>query len=265
MDEQQLDLTGTSESVARNLFTMVFAPGGQCVQLPPGLEEPLAEGVPTKRKQGVSLTESTATLVLSLALVLWGTSGIATAANSPTNQTHTAQPFGGPLSLADAVNLALRQSPNILRAQKDLEANKGIAIQTRAIALPTLAIGGSYSAAQLSDVDIITAPGFNLGTPQNWSTQVKLVQSLYQGGKMLSALRAAELTKQQSVLTYQTAVADTVLDVQLVYYDVLLAAQQITVQEASVELLTNELTDTTRRFEAGTVPRFNVLRVLKSN
>jgi outer membrane protein TolC len=77
---------------------------------------------------------------------------------------------------------------------------------------------------------------------------------------MLSALRAAELTKQQSVLTYQTAVADTVLDVQLVYYDVLLAAQQITVQEASVELLTNELTDTTRRFEAGTVPRFNVLR-----
>ena len=77
---------------------------------------------------------------------------------------------------------------------------------------------------------------------------------------MLSAFRAADLTKQQSLLSYQTAVADTVLNVQLAYYDVLLAAQQITVQEASVELLTNELRDTTRRFEAGTVPRFNVLR-----
>jgi len=41
---------------------------------------------------------------------------------------------------------------------------------------------------------------------------------------------------------------------------VLLAEQQITVQEASVELLGQELADTTRRYEAGTVPRFNVLR-----
>src|SRR5207253_340269 len=63
-----------------------------------------------------------------------------------------------------------------------------------------------------------------------------------------------------SVLNYRTTVANAVLEVQIAYYDVLLAAQQITVQEASVELLTNELADTTRRFDAGTVPRFNVLR-----
>jgi outer membrane protein TolC len=77
---------------------------------------------------------------------------------------------------------------------------------------------------------------------------------------MLSAWRAARLLQQQSLLNYQTTLADTVLAVQLAYYDVLLAAEQITVQEASVELLTRELADTTRRFEAGTVPRFNVLR-----
>src|SRR5207237_5635613 len=55
-------------------------------------------------------------------------------------------------------------------------------------------------------------------------------------------------------------VANTVMDVEIAYDDVLLAEQQITVQEASVKLLERELTDTTRRFEAGTVPRFNVLR-----
>ena len=32
------------------------------------------------------------------------------------------------------------------------------------------------------------------------------------------------------------------------------------VQQASVDLLARELADTTRRYEAGTVPRFNVLR-----
>ena len=86
------------------------------------------------------------------------------------------------------------------------------------------------------------------------------MQSLYEGGRILSALRVARLTKERSMLDYQTAVANTVVEVQVAYYDVLLALQQITVQEASVELLTRELADTTRRYNAGTVPRFNVLR-----
>ena len=41
-----------------------------------------------------------------------------------------------PLSLADAVNLALKQNPAILRAQKDLEAARGVVIQTRAVVIP---------------------------------------------------------------------------------------------------------------------------------
>ena len=120
-----------------------------------------------------------------------------------------------PLSLADAVNLALRQNPNILRAQKDLEAAQGVVIQTRAIAIPKLGAAGNYSAAQPSDVDTLTAPGITFGTDQNWASQVKLVQSLYEGGRILSALRVARLTKERSMLDYQTAVAHTVVEVQI--------------------------------------------------
>ncbi|MGO8927786.1 MAG: TolC family protein [Limisphaerales bacterium] len=165
-----------------------------------------------------------------------------------------------PLSLADAVNLALQRNPNILRAQKDLEAAQGIVIQTRAIAIPKVSLAGNYSAAEPSDVDTITSPSLTFGNDQNWATQLKLVQSLYEGGRIMSALRVARLTKERSLLDYQTAVANTVVEVQVAYYDVLLALQQITVQEASVELLARELADTTRRYNAGTVPRFNVLR-----
>ena len=165
-----------------------------------------------------------------------------------------------PLSLADAVNLALRGNPNILRAQKDLEVAQGVVIQTRAIAIPKVNAAGNYSAVQPNDVDTLTAPGITFGTDQNWASQLKLVQSLYEGGRIVSALRVARLTKERSLLDYQTAVANTVVEVQIAYYDVLLAVQQITVQEASVELLTRELTDTRRRYDAGTVPRFNVLR-----
>ena len=179
---------------------------------------------------------------------------------STASQTASNNFYPGPLSLADAINLALQGNANVLRAQKDLEASQGVAVQTRALALPAVGVNGSYQAVQQTDVDIFRLPTLTFGTPQNWSSQVKLVQSFYQGGRLLSSLRIARLTKERSALDYQTVIADVVLGVQLGYYDVLLAAQQIIVQEASVELLSRELTDTTRRFEAGTVPRFNVLR-----
>src|SRR5580765_7687901 len=165
-----------------------------------------------------------------------------------------------PISLADAVNLALTQNPSIRRAQKDLEASQGVVIQTRAIAVPKLRITGDYDAKQKSDVDVISTNGFNLGSDQNWDAQVRIVESLYEGGRIASSLRVAKLTKEQAMLNYQTAASDTVLDVEIGYFDVLVAEQQIIVQDASVELLGRELEDTNRRFNAGTVPRFNVLR-----
>jgi len=77
---------------------------------------------------------------------------------------------------------------------------------------------------------------------------------------MRSALRAAKLTEEQALLEYQRVVSDTLAEVRVAYYYVLLAAGQNGVQEASIRLLAKELEDTTRRYEAGTVPRFNVLR-----
>jgi outer membrane protein len=266
MDEQELvrlymNLTGGGEPTARNVFMMVCSGDSDCrPSMTSTAAQPVLHGQPQgsdhSSNQVTSRTSASVTaLVLAFLILSASFLGAATALVKP-----DPQPFGGPLSLADAVNLALRQSPNILRAQKDLEAARGIAIQTRAIALPTVGVNGGFAAVQRTDVDVFDAPGFTFGTPQNWSSQVKLVQSLYQGGRMLSGFRAAALTREQSLLSYQTAVADTVLSVQLAYYDILLAAQQITVQQASVQLLTNELSDTLRRFEAGTVPRFNVLR-----
>jgi outer membrane protein len=167
-----------------------------------------------------------------------------------------------PLSLADAVNIGLRQNPNIMRAQKDLEASQGVVIQTRAIAIPKVRAAGTFTAVQSTDIDAphLTNFTFQFGTEQAWNSQIRVVQSLYEGGRILSSLRAAKLIKARSLLTYQTAAADTILEVQLGYYDVLLAAQNIVVQQTSVELLGSELADTKRRFDAGTVPRFNVLR-----
>jgi outer membrane protein len=176
--------------------------------------------------------------------------------------TNTPSILERPLSLAEAVDVALQRNPAILRAKKDIEATQGIILQTRAIAIPKVRFTGNYSAMQDSDVDKppMSIPGFSFGTDQNWATQLKVVQSIYEGGRIASAFRVSKLSREQSLLNFQTTVAETVLDVQTAYYDVQLNARQINVQEASLELLNRELADTTRRFDAGTVPRFNVLR-----
>ena len=164
-----------------------------------------------------------------------------------------------PLSLTDALNTALLQNATILKAKNDLEAAHGLVVQTRAIALPQVTAGGKYTDNEITLVQ--SFPGASFAVPhQDWNAGVQIVQTIYAGGKLVAALRAADATKQQAVAIYQTAVADTLLGVRLAYYDVLLAAQQITVHEASVNLLQKELDDQQRRYDAGTVPHFNVLR-----
>jgi outer membrane protein len=164
-----------------------------------------------------------------------------------------------PLSLVNALNLALQQNPSILEARNDLEASQGIVIQTRAVAMPQLTAGGDYKDTDPSAIENIPVPGFS-EPHQNWNADVQIVQSIYEGGKMVAAFRAAGATKRQAVAQFQTVVADALLDTRVAYYDVLLAVQQVTVHEASVNLLQKELADQQSRYKAGTVPKFNVLQ-----
>lgn len=173
--------------------------------------------------------------------------------------TNTARWVERPLSVAEALNLALQQNGTILKAKSDLEATYGVVAQTKAIVVPKVQVAGNYEAKQNRLVEV-AAGGFATSTEQAWGAQIQLVQSLYEGGRMRSALRSAKLTKEQAVLQYQTVIADTLLGVRTAYYDILLAQQQILVREASVKLLQQELDDQQRRYDAGTVPRFNVLR-----
>jgi outer membrane protein len=168
-----------------------------------------------------------------------------------------------PLSLTDCLNIALQQNATILKAGNDLEASQGVVVQTRAVALPQVQATGQYKDTDPHAIESLPFPpplGPVTLPHQNWNSGVQIVQSIYEGGKMVAALRAASVTKQQALAQYQTVIADTLLGVRVAYFDVLLAAQQITVHEASVNLLQKELEDQQRRYDAGTVPHFNVLR-----
>ena len=162
-----------------------------------------------------------------------------------------------PLSLADALNLTLQQNRTILKSASDLEAAYGVSLQVRALTIPKLQATGKYTA---TDAEAIESIPNTTQSHQTWNAGIQIVQSIYEGGRVRSSIRVAKLTREQAILAHQTVIADTLLATRVAYYDILLAAQNIVVREASVSLLAKELEDQQRRFDSGTVPRFNVLR-----
>ena len=176
-------------------------------------------------------------------------------AESPTSSLPVWQ--STPLSLAKAMDVALQQNGNIQRAKNDLEAQYGVVVQTRAVAIPKLQANGNYQYTEQTEKT--SFPNFPI-LRQTWSGSITLSQNIYQGGNIQASLKTAKLTREQAVLNYQTTIADSLLQVRTAYYDVQLADEQVVVEEASVKLLTQQLEDQQRRFNAGTVPRFNVLQ-----
>lgn len=203
------------------------------------------------------------TVALAFAAVVFSQNGLAQT-NVSSVSTNVPAWITRPLSLADALDTALQQNAAILKAKSDLRATYGLVVQTRAVALPKIRTTTTRGPSSFTSTDPNLTepfPGIPVSLPhQNWNAGIQIVQSIYEGGRIGSAFRAARLTKEESLFNYQTVVADTLLATRIAYYDVLVAAQQITVNEASVELLARELEDQRRRFDAGTVPRFNVLR-----
>ena len=199
--------------------------------------------------------------ICSLALLLlWAGPSVGGSAESTNTPASPPGWLTQPMSLLDAVNIALRQNTTLLKGQSDLAVAQGVAVQTRAIALPKVRGASDYTHNEGVENYSFSGSSGIYPPKDEWAGGIRIIQSIYEGGRIRSALRAARQTKEQAVLYYQGVVADTLLEVRIGYYDVLLAEKQIIVQEASVKLLVEEQENTTRRFEAGAVPRFDVLR-----
>ena len=169
-----------------------------------------------------------------------------------------------PLTRDQCLDLALTWNASLLKGRQDIRESHGIALQQSSARLPRVGATGVYNKIDEGKIEKVAfAPGtapVAFANDQNWNATITASQPLFAGGKLRSAARASRLTKEAALANYQTLVATTLLDVRVAYDDVLLASEQIAVQEASIKLLEQELADTRRRFDAGTVPRFNVLR-----
>ena len=186
-------------------------------------------------------------------------------------------------TLDQAVLTALQRNADIQKARQEIERTKGLYIQVRADILPKIEMTGQFQDTdphlQVNhggpEITAVSTPtptpgvtatpvgssGFNFsGVERSYNVRVEATQVLFAGGRIVSNIRAANFTRDSSYYAFRNAIDLVVATVKQQFYQILLNRELIHVQESSVNLLKSQLQDQQNRFEAGTVPRFNVLQ-----
>ena len=166
-------------------------------------------------------------------------------------------------TLDEAILTALQRNPDIQRARQEIERAKGVYLELRADILPRLDALATVQNTdpQLGVVSTGTGGGGGVSAvPTSYNLSLQATQIVFAGGRVVSQIRGADFQRDSAYFAFRNSIDLVIATVRQQFYQVLLNRALIGVQEESVKLLQSQLQDQQNRFEAGTVPRFNVLQ-----
>ena len=181
------------------------------------------------------------------------------------------------LKIGDAIETAVTKNPEILSAIQQIRLTKGQLVQVRAALLPTVQANSSYQIQEdklanprpeqknTGSANPLLAPLLQQLTPpsnqnESWNVTIQVNQSIWSGWKNQADFSAARLANDSAYYSLRQTIDKVVADTKKLFYDVIFNRALIRVREESVAVLQSQLQDQLSRFEAGTVPRFNVLQ-----
>lgn len=168
-----------------------------------------------------------------------------------------------------AVITALQQNPSVLNALQEIERSKGVVIEIRAQALPHIGPNATYDWTdpnlRSSSSSFSSSGGIGAGASRISASDVAYnirltgTQLIF-NGTTLPSIRGTFFQRDAAYFAFRNVVDQIISLVKQQFYQVILNRALIGVQEESVRLLESQLLDQQNRFDAGTVPRFNVLQ-----
>ena len=161
------------------------------------------------------------------------------------------------LDLQNAITYALANNFAIRQARERIREQEGLIVEIKSQTLPNASLNSFYGKTA-DELGSDRGPGIT--SSQNWQIALEVRQVLYSGGGIKNALDAQKLVRESSLLELQSVINSALFDVRSRFYSVLLAREQIKVQEESVRLLREQLQTAKNRFEAGASSNFEVLR-----
>ncbi len=186
--------------------------------------------------------------LLSLAIL------VASASAAPRTAGSAADPLPSPLDLKGAISYALDHNYNIRLAREAIREQEGLIVEVKAQALPSVTATAAYTKKQDELVQGVA------GSDQDWTILIQARQTIYAGGGVKAAINAQNLVRDASLQNLKATINNALLDVRTKFFNILLARDQIKVQEENIALLTEQLRNVSNRFKAGTVSNFDVLQ-----
>jgi outer membrane protein TolC len=171
------------------------------------------------------------------------------------------------LTLSEAIDLALTQHPSLRVRQAEVEAARQRVWQQAASYLPSGGYTYVYSrqqrpiSAAVGGVDVGggQAPRRPAAQLFNFhSTNVGLSQVLFDFGRALDAIRAAQATVEASRADLETTRQTVIFNTKQAYYSVLSSQRLLQVAEETVQQNQKHVEEARARFEVGLAPRFDV-------
>jgi len=203
-------------------------------------------------------------------------------------------------TLDQAILMALQQNPTLLNAEQEIKRTKGVIIQVRAQALPQVNANAEFEwiDPHLSGARILgtntstgtttgggTSPGSSTGaasvvdsprsqvadpspTPGITASEVSdvsynisvLGRQLIFNGTTFNEIRGTFFQRDSAYFAFRNTLDQLIATVKTQFYQIVVNRELVKVNEENVRLLEAQLNDQKNRFEAGTVPRFNVLQ-----
>lgn len=172
------------------------------------------------------------------------------------------------LSRAEAVALAQRTNPEVLKAAEQINYLSGRVLEARADALPEANVAGDFN--RYADPSLLNSPGFSdlpaefrsgfLPRGSNlWDYSVEIKQSLY-SFKLSKAIKAARIARSMGKEDLVRAKQQVAVDTVTAYNRLLFALDKLHVAENSVASKEKHLEMTRNRRAAGAATEIDVYR-----
>lgn len=158
------------------------------------------------------------------------------------------------LTLEKAIRLVLEKNPQVLSSRQEQVKAAGAVSVARGAFLPSLSLGGSYTREEETS---------STSEPDNYTADITVSQSIYQGGKLRAYRNQADL----AVGLADSVVANTeetiIYEVYTRFYNVLLGRENVNTAEDALSYAENYAKEMKKKFEVGLITGLEVTRAEK--
>jgi len=176
------------------------------------------------------------------------------------------------LQLTEAIQVALANNTQIKRSLLNLEnADEQVRMAWSEV-LPDISGSMSYTRNLEIPVNFVPAKFFNpnaaagelvplqFGTDNNWRGGISVEQTLF-SGEAFVGISSSKLYKAAQAEDLRATTQQIVTQTRLAYYDILVALEQLRLQQATVDRMQKNMQENKARQKAGLVDQYAVLQV----